>query len=79
MITATEEVTIAAVEVTDLYRVRLDTRRRHTDLSPDEAEKLADELCEAARESRRMVAEDRRAREARMVQHGFDQDTQVTS
>lgn len=44
-------VTIAAVEVTDQYRVALTTHDLLTDLHPDDAVRLADELYAAAGEA----------------------------
>ncbi|MDD7930100.1 hypothetical protein [Microbacterium thalli] len=66
---------IAAVEVNDEYRVELRTDRKLTDYTPDEAEKLADELCDAASEARRKHATDMRIEYiGRAFEHGFDQD-----
>lgn len=44
-------VTVAAVEVTDQYRVALRTHDLLTDLHPDDAVRLADELYAAAGEA----------------------------
>jgi hypothetical protein len=65
---------IAAVEVNDDYRVELRTDRKLTDYSPAEAEKLADELAEAASEARRKHATDHPVGIRPLHAHGFDTD-----
>lgn len=70
-ITADLKITIAEVEVTDLYRVLLTTDRKRTDLAPDEALKLAEELVAAASEALAKLGEDFPRDVAR---HGFDVD-----
>lgn len=70
--------TIAEVEVSDEYRVNLRTRRKLTDLSPDEAVQLANELTQAATEAETVMRADVEAaaeeRRQRAVAHGFDID-----
>jgi DNA-directed RNA polymerase subunit F len=72
-------VTIAEVEITDEYRVALRTRKKLTDLSPDEAMQLADELAEVAMEAARGLREDAAARGIASISHGFDVDGPVAS
>lgn len=76
-------VTLAEVEVDDQYRVQLRTLRRRTDLSPDEAVQLANELMQAAVEAETTRRADEAAwaddRAARSVVHGFDRDVPAVS
>lgn len=68
---------IAAVEVNDDYRVELRTDRKLTDYTPDEADKLADELIEAASEARRKFTADHPVGIRPLHAHGFDADGPV--
>lgn len=68
---------IAAVEVNDDYRVELRTDRKLTDYSPAEAEKLADELAEAAAVARRKYLADHPGFVRTLHPHGFDTDGPV--
>jgi predicted metal-binding transcription factor (methanogenesis marker protein 9) len=78
-ITANVTMTIAEAEITDEYRVQLRTAKKRTDLSPDEAMQLADELAELAMEASTKLREDVRARGMATISHGFDQDGPVAS
>ncbi len=51
-------VTLAEVEVTDDYTVALRTRKKLTNLQPDEAVQLAAELVEAAKDADGALRED---------------------
>jgi len=64
--------TVADVEITDEYRVALRTRKKLTDLSPDAAMALADELAEVAIEAANGLREDAAARGIASISHGFD-------
>lgn len=70
MITTLRKLVVAEVTVGDDYRVELRTRRKLTDLHPDEAVQLAQELVDAAADSRAMLKQDHEGRETHV--HGFD-------
>lgn len=63
-------VTLAEVEVSDEYQVELKTRRKLTQLTPDEAVQLAAELMDAAKDADGALRDDL-ARSLRTT-HGFD-------
>lgn len=69
-IEASITVTLAEVEVTDEYQVSLKTRKKLTELQPDEAVKLASELIEAAKDADGALRDDLARSLARA--HGFD-------